>query len=178
MKQEIWKDIPWFNWDYQASNLGNIKSLKYWKNKMLKSILFKNWYLRITLTIYWIPKNYPFQRMILSSFIPNPENKPQVNHIDWNKLNNNLDNLEWVTQSENLSHRYNILKQKYPMQWHIWKFNKKSKPVLQFDLQNNFIKEWENACDVMRKTDMNQSSISACCKWKYKQAYWFIWKFS
>ncbi len=63
-------------------------------------------YLRVTLYKDGSRKNFLIHRLIATHFIPNPENKPQVNHIDGNKINNNIDNLEWVTPSENTQHAY------------------------------------------------------------------------
>ncbi len=108
---EIWKDIVGYENKYQVSNLGNIKSLETWtgdkyikREKLLKNILYGNSYYYVSLSKNGKVKRFKVNRLVAQAFIPNPKNKPQVNHIDGNKLNNKADNLEWCTQSENMKH--------------------------------------------------------------------------
>jgi len=169
---EIWKEIPWYEWLYQVSNLGNVKSLKFWKEKLLSSFINKKY-----LTVNLNRKQKAIHRLVAITFIPNPENKPQVNHIDWNKLNNCVDNLEWCTQSENIQYYWNIYKINHPNKWKFWKHNRHSKKVNQFDLKWNFIKTWDSIMDIKRELWLNQANISHCCLWKYQTAYWFKWNF-
>lgn len=121
MENEIWKNIPRTNGSYSASNLGNVKSNdrqitnSLGVTKKYKGILLKfsrsGWggYYFVQLSDI---NNKKFRecvhRIVARTFIPNPNNKPQVNHIDGDKLNNRLENLEWVTQSENMQHAYDI----------------------------------------------------------------------
>ena len=113
MEEEIWKDIPWYEWLYQVSNLWDIKSLWKWlsnnsKIRILKKSIEWWWYFFVKLYKEYIPKNYKIHRAVALSFIPNPNNLSQVNHKDWNKLNNNVSNLEWCTRSENIKHAFSI----------------------------------------------------------------------
>lgn len=101
---EIWKDILGFFGDYQVSSLGHIKSFK--KDAtgiVLTPTLSHKGYERIRLSA-GITKQYSVHRVVAEAFIPNPDNLPQVNHIDGNKLNNCIDNLEWCTNLENMQH--------------------------------------------------------------------------
>ena len=100
---EVWKDIQGYEGLYKISNFGNIKS----KSGIFKKqfISFKG-YLRIKLSNNGEYKSYTVSRLVATAFIPNPENKPEVNHIDGNKLNNNISNLEWTTKSENAIHAF------------------------------------------------------------------------
>ena len=107
--QEIWKTIKKYP-DYEVSTSGRIKSHKKSQDKLLKSIKTTIGYPQVNLYINKTTfKCIHIHRLVASAFIPNPKQKPQVNHIDGNKLNNKLSNLEWVTPSEQMIHSYNIL---------------------------------------------------------------------
>lgn len=102
---EIWKDIKGYEGLYQVSNFGRVKSLKYsTEGKILKGRHTGKGYLSVALFRNSVRKSTCIHRLVAQAFIPNPENKPEVNHIDENKLNNNVSNLEWVTPKENSNH--------------------------------------------------------------------------
>jgi hypothetical protein len=110
---EIWKDIPWLEWKYQASSLWRVKSLprndwakRITKEKIIKDIDNWNWYRYVTISISSKRKNYYVHKLIAETFLWE-SNWRYVNHKDLNKTNNNLDNLEWVTRSENMLHYFN-----------------------------------------------------------------------
>ncbi len=112
---EVWKDIKNFENLYQISNLGRVKSLikKGRKSeRILKNFLDRCGYLNNILVKDKIKTKYKNHRLIAIAFIPNCKNKPCINHKDGNKQNNNIDNLEWVTYSENERHSYDVLKRK------------------------------------------------------------------
>ncbi|MDD5363601.1 MAG: NUMOD4 motif-containing HNH endonuclease [Ignavibacteria bacterium] len=106
MQNEIWKDIPDYEGIYKASNLGNIKSLKNKKEKILSPAINDKGYYKVVLYKNKIKKTKLGHRLVAIAFIPNPENKPEVNHKDGNPLNNNIDNLEWNTKLENVRHAF------------------------------------------------------------------------
>jgi hypothetical protein len=103
---EIWKDIIGYEGLYQVSNLGNVKSIK--KNKLMKIGLHADGYNRLWLSKENKSKGFLLHRLIAIHFIPNPNNLPEVNHKDANKLNNSIDNLEWCSHSENMNHANNM----------------------------------------------------------------------
>lgn len=115
MTKEIWKDIPGYKGIYQVSNLGRIKSLdKEWimhnggirhkQGRILRTVRDGTGYGMVSLCMNSKQKIGRVHRLVAEAFIPNPHNKPQVNHIDGNRLNNIESNLEWVTASENILH--------------------------------------------------------------------------
>lgn len=112
-------------------------------------------------------KNFRLHRLVAEAFIPNPENKLQVNHKDGNKLNNNINNLEWCNQSENEKHAYNKGLANND--------NQKIK-VLQYDLNNNLIRKYDSLLEASKQTNIGISSISLCINGKQKKTHNFIFK--
>ena len=161
--QEIWKDIPNYEGLYQVSNLGRVKSL--FKYKKILKPRPRNGYLRVSLTKNNKSTNYAVHRLVAQAFISNPNNLPEINHKDENKQNNCVDNLEFCTR-------------KYNMKYGTWKDRrlvKFIKPVVQYDLNGNFIRNWTSIKDA--KTKLNINNIPAVCKGKAKQSGGYIWKY-
>ncbi len=121
---EVWRPIKGYQGYYEVSNIGRIKSLtRYVKSKKperVKVIYSRNMKQKLNKTGYWtimlmknlVHKFYLSHRLVAQSFLSNPNNYPCVNHIDGDKLNNKVDNLEWCTHSENVMHSYNMGLQK------------------------------------------------------------------
>ena len=101
--KEIWKDIDEFP-NYEVSSFGRVRNKKY--NRFLKPLEVGFGYVVVELWNNGQSQSKKIHRLVANAFIPNPHNKPQVNHIDGNKKNNSVDNLEWVTASENMKHAY------------------------------------------------------------------------
>lgn len=169
---EIWKPVVGYEGLYEVSNIWNIRSVDrfiFWRKikwMQRKVNIDTNWYNSIILAKNRIYSRIRFHRLVAKAFIPNPDNKSDINHIDWNKNNNKADNLEWNTKSENHIHRVHIL----------WKFTK-WKSVWQFSLDWILIKKFVSWKEAARSIKWSSGNISNCCRWIYKQAYWFIWKY-
>lgn len=99
----IWKDVYEYD-NYEVSNTGLIRSKK--SNKLRKVFISDNGYPVITLSKNNKAKTFKLHRIIANAFIPNPDNKPLINHIDSNKQNYSIENLEWCTSKENSKHAY------------------------------------------------------------------------
>lgn len=105
--EEIWKIIDGYNNAYQISNLGNVRSIHKSKKILKTDKDDPDRYVSVTLYLsVGKRKKEKIHRLIAKAFIPNPENKSQVNHINGNKKDNSIENLEWVTPSENVIHSY------------------------------------------------------------------------
>lgn len=241
------KDITGFEGKYQITSDGRVYSII--SNMWLKPFIKKNGYCQIRLFISYDPEtkerkyaNPYLHRLVAQAFIPNPENKLEINHLDGNKLNNCVSNLEWCTPQENRQHAIRTklwvkkrklseeeltlflddyikgtqtlveLQQKYQyfpsayaistylrdlaekqgkleaflkikkQRKHISAQLKKhltSKPILQFDLEGNFIKEWPSQTSAAKALGITQGNISNCCNnyKRIKRAGGFIWRF-
>lgn len=105
---EEWEDIPDYEGLYQVSNFGRVKSTNHRKTHILKPVPASNGYLQFCLSKKNVHKPAYVARLVAQAFIPNLDNKPQVNHIDGHPMNNHVSNLEWATQAENQQHAFKI----------------------------------------------------------------------
>ena len=119
--EEIWKDIEGYEGLYQVSNLGRVKSLakkagtSNRTEKIIKNNVTRYGYYLNTLCKDGVVSYKSTHRLVAQAFIPNPQSKPTVNHIDGNRKNNNVSNLEWCTQQENIIHKFKVLHYKGSM---------------------------------------------------------------
>ncbi len=187
MNKEIWRDIKGYEGVYQISSYGRIKSLKrkitvidkkqkrkyIKKNKEIIKKLFldNNGYYFTTIN----KKRYRVHRLVATTFLPNPHNFPVVNHLDGNKLNNNISNLEWCTYKENSKHasKSNLLNLQPAI-------NKISKKVDMYDLNNNYLKTFNSITEAKKilNKNCNCGNISEVCSGKRHSAYGYIWRFN
>lgn len=193
---EIWKDIEGYEGLYQISNEGKVKSLpREWKcarnesgnrhhNEIIMSPQLRLNYYRVRLVKYGVGKNKSVHRLVAEAFIPNPDNKPCIDHINGNPIDNRVENLRWCTQEENNGfelHRNNVgkalLGRKHSEET-IEKIRKKLyKSVNQYDLDGNFIATYASAKEAAKITNSNYVSICQCCTRRNKTANGYIWKY-
>ena len=134
------------------------------KRRKLKTFL-KSGYLAVALSKENKSTHLHLHRLIALHFIPGFKEDYEVNHIDGNRTNNILSNLEWCTHKENMTHASKILKVG------------NQKKVYQYTLKGNFIKEWVNSYEVTRILGIDQQNISKCCNNLRKYAGNFQWSY-
>ena len=172
-KYEEWKDIPNYEGIYQASNLGRVKSFYGLKEKILKPKISHNGYYQVALYKNSIQKWYQMHRLVWEAFNGQIPENMQVNHINEVKADNRLSNLNLMTPKENCNWgSRNERRAKKQIN------GKKSKPVLQFTLEDILIKEYPSTKQVERELGFDQGHICDCCKGKYKTAYGYKWKYA
>lgn len=179
--EEIWKDVKEFEGIYQISNLGRLKRLEtiidtIYQQKYKRKIHQKERIVKVNKCSRYYKytlqnknsnkkRTTSIHRLVAEAFIPNPDNLPQVNHIDGNRYNNNINNLEWCSASENVRHAQN-------------KLNKIVKNVMQIDQQTNqVIKIYKSTVEAMKETGIDRTNISKVCNGKMKTAGGYIWKY-
>lgn len=172
MKQII--DFP----NYFIDETGQV--YRKWKYGFTKKEpqLTKCGYMRVDLWKNGVYCHKQVHRLVAQAFIPNPDNKPQVNHIDGNKQNNDVSNLEWATPSENQLHAYKLFgyRGSRPMLGRLGKDNPFSKPVVQIK-DGIIIAEFAGINDAERITGISHQEIGRVCRGKQKTAKGYIWRY-
>jgi hypothetical protein len=177
--KEIWKDVSGYEGIYKVSNLGNVKSVDhtvtiisphYYNGRTMfikgKDIALRNTkrgYKAVVLCYEGSRKDYSVHRLVAEHFLENPNNLPVINHIDENKQNNIVTNLEWCDQPYNVT--YGTRAQKYSI------------PIVQYDLEGNIIKEWQSANVAAKELNIPQSSINDCCRGKANKTHNYKWSY-
>ncbi|ARM65604.1 HNH endonuclease [Lactococcus phage LW4] len=169
---EIWKDIPGYEGHYQVSNLGNVKRLerkdslgRKLKDKLLKPRANPNGYHYALLSLNGSTHNKSVHRLVAIAFIPNHEDLPVVNHIDENKQNNNVDNLEWCNYKYNANHGTGKER-----------MINKVKILLGRSVTNGET-VFDTIGDASRSLNIPRSSISDCVRGLLKTAGGFKWRY-
>ena len=152
------KDIKNYEGLYAITTEGEVYSYK--SKKFLSPFSNARGYLKVGLCKNGKVKNFYVHRLVTDAYLPNPNNLPQVNHKDENKANNCLQNLELCDAKYNNNYGTHIEKIK--------------KPILQYDLEGNLVREWPSATDVGKEV---KSNICMCLKGKQKTALGCIWKY-
>ena len=164
----MWKPIKGYEGLYEVSDKGQVRNSKGQLKTLKKD---KDGYYKVCLSKNSKKRPYFVHRLVAEAFIHNKDNKPVVNHIDGNKTNNRVANLEWVTRSENDKHAFRLGLRKPTC-------GGTSKKVKQYDLNGNFIREYNSLSHASRETGFTVQNISYCANGKQAQANGYVWKFS
>lgn len=178
---EIWKPVSGFEGLYEVSNIGRVRSLTRYK-KVIKPHIINTGYYQYQL---WHKGKYRVafaHRLVAQAFVPNPDNKPYVNHKDENKLNNSFDNLEWVTHVENCRYGTAIERRTKHLDYSKRRVNNAnqikacSKPIAQYTKDGTFVKNWNSIAECARETGISPSGISRVVSGLRNSIYGYVFK--
>ena len=171
---EEWRDVVGYEGRYQVSSMGRVKSLvrkdclgRTVKERILKPGVIHNGYLQVGLCAGGKQKTLRVHRLVCEAFHENPDNKPQVNHINEDKTDNRACNLEWCTCKQNLNHGSRNERAG----------KAKSKPVGQYTRDGDLVKVWPSTQEAERQAGFNHGNISEVANGNRKTAHGFIWKY-
>lgn len=180
LPNEEWRNIKGFERLYQISNYGRVKSFH---NNIGRGIIIRK--VRLNKQGYYycnLCKNNKaiskkIHRLVAENFLKNTKNHICVNHIDGNKQNNSVHNLEWCTQSHNANHAYKLGLREPWNKGLLGDGNKTTVDVYQYDIDGNFIKHWCCIKDVERSLGIQSCNIIRTCQHKRHTAGGFVWKY-
>jgi hypothetical protein len=174
---EQWKDIKGYEGIYQVSNLGRVKTLSNnasRKERIRKNKIDKRGYSVIILHKNKNRKNCNVHRLVAEAFIPNPENKPCIDHINTIRTDNRVENLRWCTQKENVNNPISLEKMKSSQ---LGSKHWKSKSVIQFTIEGEIVNIWESSMIIENTIGINNSLIWRCCHGKNETTHGFKWQY-
>lgn len=170
MEKEIWKPIRGYEGLYEVSSFGRVRRTD---GRFVKQQIINSGYFTVRLK----SKTLLVHRLVCTAFVENIQNKPCVNHLDCNKLNNKASNLTWCTHSENNSWANHSLLQSISHIERLHK-NKLSKKIIQIDKNNNIVNSFLSMRDAERKLGIDHSAICRCCKGEMKSTHGYTFKYA
>lgn len=184
---EEWRNVKGYEGLYLISSYGRVKSLKRYKvgkEHIKKPTIGNGGYEYIMLWKDNKFKRFPIHRLVALAFLSNDDMKPEVDHIDTNRLNNRVENLRWVTRLENQHNPITMIHIKNQIRHPRSEETKRkigvrcSVPVAQYTLNGVFVKIYPSAAAASRETGVCSSEqIRKCRRGFYKQAGGYVWKF-
>ncbi len=202
--EEVWRPVVGLEGRYEVSNLGRVKTLHHMNSsrvQIMKTEFNGEDYERVEFRVDGVRHKYAVHRLVAEAFVPNPESKPCVDHIDGNRRNNHACNLRWCTHQENMNYpgvRKTMSDQRMGNKNHM--FGKKmpkescekmsiahkklvgakhpgSIPVAQYSLDGTFMRQWSCASDASSSTGINRGAIQNCCRGTAKSSGGYIWHY-
>lgn len=168
---EKWKDVIGYEGLYQVSNMGRIRNSK---GKIRKTFISEFGYERITLTKNRKQEKFQVHRLVAQAFIRLENDNEQVNHIDGDKLNNKVNNLEWCSASENVQHAFKIgLHKAYTG----YREMPNEKMVKKLTKDGKVICKYRTAGEAGRENNIESTNIRAVCRGKRKTAGGYKWEY-
>lgn len=191
MEEEIWKDIPGYEGRYRVSSWGRVMSMNFEGRcgpRLLRGTVSCYGYRVVTLYKDGKEKKWFVHRLVAIAFIPNPGNKPMIDHIDTVRTNNHIENLRWCTLTENQNNPLTL--KKFSQTSTGRRFSEETRkrmsaihkeihftPIYQLSLSGEIIKEWPGLKIAAEELGVQHRSISQCCRGRYKTAGGYKWKY-
>ena len=181
--EEIWKPVKNYEGLYEVSNKGRVKRLEqdfvdsigrkyHKKERILKNSTNSNGYFHVALRNNKGKQKFlRVHRLVAEAFIPNPDDKSEVNHKDEIKTNNCVENLEWATHKENMNYGTRTERATKASG------KTRSKPVIQYTKDREFVETWQSTCEAERQLGLANGSISRAARGVYKTYKGFVWKY-
>lgn len=160
---EIWKDIEGYEGLYQISSLGRVKSLYNSKEIIRKTRINKFGYPYLNLSKNGKKKTFTVHRLVALAFLPNPDNLSQVNHIDEDKTNNRVENLEWCSAKYNANFGTRNMRGSF----------KRYKKIICIETGKIYL----SLSEASKQTGFSQSALSSACTGRYKTSFGFHWRY-
>lgn len=187
MENEEWRDVAGYEGIYQISNLGNVRMIEHYTSYVKGTVMkipAKNLYIGWSngYRTVWLSKNKErklkkIHRLVAEAFIPNPENKPCIDHINTIRHDNRIENLRWCTYKENGN---NEITRKNLSKGQMGKPKSNRKPIIQMNKFGEYISEYpcaSVACEILNYKRSSLPHIIECCKGERKTANGFIWRY-
>lgn len=195
MSEEVWKDVVGYEGKYMVSNIGNVVSLLHGGKRFLKKIISSSGYYVIGLH----GRPVGIHRLVAAAFIPNPLNKPCIDHINTVRTDNRVENLRWVTHKENMNNplsrkhlsdsrqghkpskesvekmRKSLMGRKLSKE-HVLKMRLIGEPVAMFSLDGKFIREFKGASFAKDELGVAINGVSECCNGNKRTCGGYMWK--
>lgn len=192
MENETWKDVVGYEGLYQVSNFGRVKSIEHYSavkrgdivmnmkkpGRILQPLIRQHGYLGVQLYgrgghATKNMKTFSIHRLVAEAFIPNPDGLEEVNHINEDKQDNRMVNLEWISHKDNTNFGNT---QKKRVATNRVKHNKFI-PILQYSINGDFIKRFDSISDAARETHTYAGNIIKCAKGNYTHTGGYVWKY-